>query len=26
VQISFLDTADYPASTLLTIADELLLG
>jgi tetratricopeptide (TPR) repeat protein len=26
VQISFLDTADYPASTLLTIADELLQG
>ncbi len=26
VQTSFLDTADYPASTLLTIADELLLG
>ncbi|KCZ92777.1 tetratricopeptide repeat protein [Hyphomonas johnsonii] len=26
VQINFLDTADYPASTLLTIADELLQG
>ena len=26
VQISFMDTADYPASTLLTIADELLQG
>ncbi|MEH6694013.1 MAG: tetratricopeptide repeat protein [Hyphomonas sp.] len=26
VQISFMDTADYPASTLMTIADELLQG